>query len=202
MSDARSSLAVKIINEDSNAYQSLIAPHDTRVRARELLDGVRPEQLLIAPVKSPVAAHAMLAALWLWHDGLEECHKIVQKSPEDLGAIHSHASQDMTPTLSFWHAIMHRREGDFSNSKYWYARAGAHPAIALLANQAGAIVNQMPADREIFQIVAKGWNAAAFVDLVEAVHGKPTDPRHRAAISLQQLEWRVLFDFCARQAVG
>jgi hypothetical protein len=58
---------------------------------------------------------SVLSALWLWHDYLDESHIISQKID--------------TPTGSFWHAIMHRREGDFSNSKYWYARCADHPAL-------------------------------------------------------------------------
>ena len=51
----------------------------------------------------------MLAGLWLWHDALEESHAIAQ-------AI-------ITSSGSLWHAILHRREGDYSNAKYWYERA-------------------------------------------------------------------------------
>lgn len=58
--------------------------------------------------------HAVLkAGLWLYVDELERSHEISQNLPSPLG--------------SLWHAIMHRREGDFSNSKYWYRQAGTHP---------------------------------------------------------------------------
>jgi hypothetical protein len=40
------------------------------------------------------------------------------------------------------------------------------------------------------------------VDIVEAVHRKPADPLHDAAARLQQVEWRALFAYCARQAAG
>jgi hypothetical protein len=151
--------------------------------AHEQLDGVQPEQLLAAPGGSSVAANAMLAGLWLWHDGLEESHTISQ-------GLHS-------ATGSFWHAIMHRREGDFSNSKYWYARCQGHPALAVLANQAGSIVNSQPADNALLRIVASGWNPLAFVDLVESVYQKPESSLHRVAVDLQRLEWNVLFQVCS-----
>src|SRR5689334_20524779 len=48
---------------------------------------------------------------------------------DDLEASHHLAQQIETMTGSFWHAIMHRREGDFSNSQYWLQQAGSHPAL-------------------------------------------------------------------------
>src|SRR4029079_6033740 len=55
---------------------------------------------------------ACLAGLWLVYDFLDESHRI---------------SQDIdTSTGSFWHGVMHRREGDFSNGKYWFRRVGSH----------------------------------------------------------------------------
>jgi hypothetical protein len=89
---------------------------------------------------------------------------------------------------------MHRREGDFSNSKYWYAKAAGHPALATIAAQAGAVLNPLPADRMLLKITARGFDPNALVDLVELVHESPDDPRHSAAVALQQLEWRALFD--------
>ena len=59
------------------------------------------------------------AGLWLLHDFLDESHTISQ----GVG----------TPSGSFWHGIMHRREGDFSNAKYWFHRVGHHHVYAELA---------------------------------------------------------------------
>jgi hypothetical protein len=225
MSDVRSPLAVKIMEANPRAYQALVVEGGTPALAHELLENVQPDQLLTAPAKSPVAMYAMLAGLWLWHDGLSECHEIVQKSPEHLlgAALNLHSKPSKTSpkvppvqsvetdkisstqdlretasTLAFWHAIMHRREGDFSNGKYWYARVGAHPVIETLTHQAGSIVNAFPADNSVLRVIAAGWKPAAWVDLVEAVHESPADPRHNIAVQLQQLEWNLLFAHCAR----
>src|SRR5579862_9613987 len=77
-----------------DTYTSLLAKGPTPATARAALDGVRPEQLLTAPIMDEDDAKALLAGLWLWHDALHEAHAIVQ----DLAS----------PTSSFWHAILHR----------------------------------------------------------------------------------------------
>ncbi len=51
----------------------------------------------------------------------------------DLEASHQISQSLETPEGSFWHAIMHRREGDFSNAKYWFRRVGRHQVLDLLA---------------------------------------------------------------------
>ncbi|GIW77582.1 MAG: hypothetical protein KatS3mg104_2645 [Phycisphaerae bacterium] len=130
----------------------------------------------------------MISALWLWHDYLDESHQISQQ-------VH-------TPTGSFWHAIMHRREGDFGNSKYWYAKCRDHPILQSLSIQANSIVSRADADKTLLRLTISGWNGAAFVDYVQSLHESPSDPRYAIAVSLQQLEWRVLFDHCVRQATG
>ena len=104
--------------------------------------------------------------------------------------------------LAYWHAIMHRREGDFSNSKYWYARCADHPVMKILTPAAEDLGRQGRADKSIFRLTAHGWHPEAFVDLVEAVYEKPTDPRHDLAVALQRLEWRTMLDATIRAAVG
>lgn len=40
-------------------------------------------------------------------------------------AAHAIAQKDETDRISCWlHAVLHKIEGDHSNSRYWYARAG------------------------------------------------------------------------------
>jgi hypothetical protein len=157
-------------------------------QAKTLLASMDAGQMLAGPMKNQPDAEAMLAALWLWHDWLDESHHISQSISSATG--------------SFWHAIMHRREGDFSNSQYWYARCQNHPVMQQLANHAGQILHPLPADKHLLRLMSGGWNANAFVDLVAAVEGKDRDPKHAAAVSLQQLEWRLLFDHCTRSAAG
>ncbi|QDV23046.1 hypothetical protein [Aureliella helgolandensis] len=62
-----------------------------------------------------------IAGLWLLAGELDRSHEISQSQPSAEG--------------SLWHAIMHRREGDFSNSLYWYRRAGPHALYDALAEK-------------------------------------------------------------------
>jgi hypothetical protein len=186
MLDVRSPLVVKIMDANPHAYEALVVAGGTPTLARELFEGIRPEQLLSGAAASSGAGSALLAGLWLWHDGLEESHRISQGISDSTG--------------SFWHAIMHRREGDFSNSKYWYARVVGHPVLATLAGSVGPLVNRAPADKSLLRIVANGWNPNAFVDFVESVSGDESDGLYPIAVELQKMEWRVLWEYCARGA--
>jgi hypothetical protein len=130
---------------------------------------------LFAPlaVPDPVAARACLAGLWLRFNGLDESHAISQEIDTAEG--------------SFWHAILHRREPDPSNSKYWWRRVGAHPVPGQLAEQAPAL----------------GYHYTdpfAFVDHCERVRGKG-GAAEKTAEDIQELEWRLLFEWCYRKAV-
>lgn len=132
------------------------------------------------------AAAACRAGLWLAFDFLDESHAISQE-------IH-------TADGSYWHALMHRREPDFSNSAYWFRRVGAHPVFAPLRAEAAELAAAGPAEAALLTRQA-AWDPFAFGDLCEAALAG------RAACEdlcrrVQQAEWRLLFDHCFRRAVG
>lgn len=72
------------------------------------------------PVRQAELLHACLL---LWHDRLDAAHKLVQEREGDRDA-------------DCLHAIMHRREPDEGNSRYWWARVGQHPLAELAAEAA------------------------------------------------------------------
>lgn len=190
--DPLSPLTHEIIR--SAGYEKLTVSGPTPAKARELLAAIIPAQLLTVPLSSDGHAYAMLAGLWLWHDALDECHEIAQK---DNGK-----RDDAAITLCFWHAVMHRREGDFSNAKYWYARCTNHPVLQTMTPFVNDILHPLPADKSYLRLSQGGWNPNAFVDLAEELQHRSADPRHGVAVALQKLEWRLLFDHCTRVAAG
>jgi hypothetical protein len=187
--DTLSAVGRQLLRLDAaSAYDALVVHSPGNEIAKTMLEHLTPRDLIDGKIESEMDAHALLSALWLRHDWLEQSHKISQMIE--------------TPTGSLWHAIMHRREGDFSNSKYWYRQLDEHPTYGTMAVRAGDIINPFPADKSVFRINFDGWSPAAFVDLVAAVHDKPNDPRHRLAQALQEMEWQTLFEYSTRAASG
>ncbi len=111
-----------------DAYSRLVVHGGGNDPARQKLDRLTATDLLVRPAKRPDVADALLAGLWLWHDWLDQSHTLSQSISSSTG--------------SFWHAIMHRREGDFSNSKYWYAKCGGHAAHARFLASAADLLNR------------------------------------------------------------
>jgi len=151
----------------------------------EHLDGAFLERLFGKEIiVNKTAARLCVAGLWLLYDHLEECHGIAQSIE--------------TPDGSYWHAVMHRREGDFSNSKYWYRRVGEHKIFPELLKQSQPLVVH---DKQLQAVNGGGtWNPFAFVDLCEKASQRGTNIE--TCQELQQLEWKLLFDHCYRKAVS
>jgi hypothetical protein len=108
-----------------------------------------------------LAAPVLQAALWLYADDLDRSHRICQQIDDATG--------------SFWHGIMHRREGDFDNSRYWFNKVGDHPAISRI-----------------------GYDPRDFISAVEKRHAEAPED----LVALQRREWETLFTWCAAEYGG
>ena len=135
----------------SKAMQSLVVTQSLDDAIIDLADQVMRESSI---AENP----ALCAGLWLYVDELDRSHDISQGIHDSRG--------------SFWHGIMHRREGDFSNSHYWFNRVGQHPAMDTIG----------------------GYDPHSFIDDVQARHSDtPAD-----LIAMQHAEWSALFAWCAQ----
>jgi len=112
----------------------------------------------------------LVAGLWLYVDELDRSH-LVSQGIED-------------PTGSFWHGIMHRREGEFSNSHYWFRRTGAHPAMEAIEPAASGLGG------------SGGYDPHALIDAVAEAHRAGEQPQE--LIELQRREWAALMSWSAR----
>lgn len=140
------------------------------------------------PVVDVNAAKALQAGLWLLHDFFEPSHQISQELA--------------TPAGSYWHAILHRREPDAGNSKYWFHRVGRSPVFERLqmATQE-RYGSQIPATAPRYLREGATWDPFAFVDWVERCRGRGNTDEGLAR-RIQRLEWDLLFAECYRQAFG
>jgi hypothetical protein len=166
-----------------------LGPGQSDPAASSRLRGAKPEDLFApATIRDRVAAQACVAGLWLYLDHLDESHTI---------------SQDLaTPEGSYWHGIMHRREPDYWNSKYWFRRVGQHAIFAPLRERAVTLIEEAgrPRGSEVL-LQQEAWDPYAFVDLCEAVAAGRADCELLCR-QVQRAEWDLLFDHCYRTALG
>jgi len=110
-------------------------------------------------------------------DALDAAHRIFQDDPSDLG--------------SYWHGVMHRRERDFDNARYWFRRAGRLPIFDRMhtaAAQMSATMAKQPT-----------WDAYLLTGMCE--QAKFGD--HAAVsecVALQRVEFDELLAYCWRMA--
>ena len=117
---------------------------------------------------------------------------------DDLDAAHELVQNLATPTGSLWHAVIHRRDRDFGNSKYWWHRTGAHPAFDAVYQ---AVTQVLESESEPAAVrfrddltMAGRWLPERFVDICAALQGEPA-----WALKVQEAEMTALLYWCAAQ---
>ena len=145
------------------------------------------------PVKDTTFADAIKSGLLLWNDALDASHTISQGLANATG--------------SYWHGIMHRREPDYSNAKYWFGRVGTHAIFPEVRNRALALYNETAAPSaalaSIGQAIADNaaWDAAQFIDWCQAAESATDADVVEFLQQVQVEEMRLLLAYSYRNAV-
>jgi hypothetical protein len=133
-------------------------------------------------------ANCCLAGVWLLHDFLDESHGISQ-------GVH-------TTSGSFWHGVMHRREGDYSNAKYWFNRVGPHQVLGELPARVAELTDDGTKKSLADRLISHGqFDPFAFVDACKSAQ-RTGGVEEAFCRRVQQAEWELLFSHCYRHAVA
>jgi hypothetical protein len=127
------------------------------------------------------------SALYICFDCFEEAHNIAQDHEGPAG--------------NWLHAILHRREPDAGNSKYWYAKVKAPAKVYEgIGKKALAYLGESPLP-ELEPLAkkmekSKTWEPEAFVDLADKIRQKEkASPAYRTLAKIQEIEWLGLVEF-------
>ncbi len=111
-----------------------------------------------ADIPSPRCV-AWEALIRLWWNQWNAAHELVQ-------------AQEGNIDCDLIHAILHRREGDYGNSQYWFAQTGESDAFAAIALGVASTLKDHEKWRNI--LLAGGqWRSKAMIQLVRQF---PQDP--------------------------
>jgi len=131
--------------------------------------------------KNPVQNQAMFtlvrAGLFYLYDAIDESHALIKDLSDD--------------TSAYWHGMIHRREVDFENARYWFRRTGTHPTFSEMQSQASR--------HSAVMATQMNWDPYLFVGLCEQYKFGAVE-NHQELIQLQRVEFDVIFDYVWRKS--
>jgi hypothetical protein len=138
---------------------------------REIRNASEPELTGGAVLAHATYPRLIRAGLLYAYDAIDESHRIVQEIE--------------TAQASYWHGMIHRREGDFENSRYWFRRTGKLGVFAEMHSRAAEVSSLMGRQMD--------WDPYVLVGQCEqARFGGDVDQKE--LIALQRIEFQVMFD--------
>ena len=170
-------------------------PHLTLVQGEKLaapkilneIHQLSNEALFGGKIENSEMAQAARAGMILAAGGWDAAHRIVQEMD--------------TREAEYWHGIVHRREPDSSNSKYWFRRVRHHVVMDQLLSVA---TRRSGPEAEVLRQLTKAgrWDPFHFVDMCMACHEGHQRELLPILLDIQQTEITALLDYCIQQARG
>src|SRR5688572_5200550 len=137
--------------EITPALRSLLDRQDLPALTRKRPSDARLLEPLLARIRETMIApkrladtdggRLLIAGVLLWHDFWDDAHNISQEIE--------------TPEGSYWHGIVHRREPDAANARYWFRQVGRHPIFPELRESSQEVAPG--------RITRKTWDPFAFI---------------------------------------
>ncbi|WP_311764885.1 hypothetical protein [Paenibacillus agricola] len=141
---------------------------------------------------------AVQSGLHLFNESLDKSHTLSQDIHNSTG--------------SYWHGIMHRMEGDYSNAKYWFRQVGGHPIFDTLLQEAKALytsfdlklISNSALQSQLHQIASSSaWDPYGFVDLVQQQVTMVQDQHAESLLmAIQRVEMKLLLQYSFEQSGG
>jgi hypothetical protein len=171
-----------------NTFRQLIATaeppelgpqHRAGTKSVDELTRVLAEFFAAQKISDAIQPHLRSAAL-LWHDHLDASHTI---------------SQDISSRNGSWlHGIMHRREPDYGNAKYWFRRVGQHDAFPKLAERVATFLHHDGGGLTERLIENGEWMPFGFVDECERACSRGDAQLKQTLRAIQAIEFDTLIE--------